>query len=264
MTNPSAENLPNLPTGYYDQLVGGKNLDWIRCYAKGEYTFVQEGRPITPEYDDEAMSVDGLEFDQSLPLQIGLDFGLTPAAVFGQKHPSGQWRILHELVTFDMGLERFGNQLKSEIETLFPKAEIIVWGDPAGQQRDQIFEVTAFDHLKTLGLLARPAATNDWKTRREAMAAPMIRYFDKRPGLMIDKKCQRTRKALAGGYYFSRVAMGSGQERFRDVPNKNEHSHVGDAYGYLVLQGEHKRMTKRPMNFGQLPVASADFDVFAQ
>lgn len=264
MTNPGAENLPNLPTGYYDQLVGGKNLDWIRCYAKGEYTFVQEGRPITPEYDDEAMSVDGLEFDQSLPLQIGLDFGLTPAAVFGQKHPSGQWRILHELVTFDMGLERFGNQLKSEIETLFPKAEVIVWGDPAGQQRDQIFEVTAFDHLKTLGLLARPAATNDWKTRREAMAAPMIRYYDKKPGLMIDKKCQRTRKALAGGYYFSRVAMGSGQERFRDVPNKNEHSHVGDAYGYLVLQGEHRRMTKRPMPFSQMPVASADFDVFAR
>ena len=262
MTNPSAENLPNLPGGYYDQLVGGKNLDWIRCYAKGEYTFVQEGRPITPEYDDEAMSVDGLQFDPSLPLQIGLDFGLTPAAVFGQKHPSGQWRVLHELVTFDMGLERFGNQLKTEIEVLFPKADVIVWGDPAGMQRDQIFEVTAFDHLKTLGLLARPAATNDWKTRREAMAAPMIRYFDKRPGLVIDRKCQRTRKALAGGYYFSRVSMGSGHERFRDVPNKNEHSHVGDAYGYLVLQGEHKRMTKRPMNFAQPPIAKSDFDVF--
>ena len=92
----------------------------------------------------------------------------------------------------------------------------------------------------------------------------MIRYYDKKPGLIIDKKCQRTRKALAGGYYFSRVAMGSGQERFRDVPTKNEHSHVGDAYGYLVLQGEHRRMTKRPMPFSQMPVASADFDVFAQ
>ena len=91
----------------------------------------------------------------------------------------------------------------------------------------------------------------------------MIRYFDKRPGLVIDKKCQRTRKALAGGYYFSRVSMGSGQERFRDVPNKNEHSPVGDAYGYLVLQGEHKRMTKRPINFAHPPIAKSDFDVFA-
>ena len=209
------------------------------------------------------MSVEGLQYDISLPIQIGLDFGLTPAACFGQRHPSGQWRIIHELVTFDMGLERFGNQLKAEVETLFPKAEVMIWGDPAGQQRDQIYEVTAFDHLKTLGLLARPAASNDWKVRREAMASPMIRFFDKKPGLLIDKKCNRTRKALAGGYHFSRVSMGAGHERFRDVANKNEHSHIGDAYGYLMLGGgEHKRMTKRPMNFTHMPVASSDFNVF--
>ena len=263
MTNPTAENIHNLPDGYYEQLVGGKNLDWIRCYAKGEYTYVQEGKSITPEYDDELMTAEGLQYDPSLPVQIGLDFGLTPAACFGQRHPSGQWRILHELVTFDMGLERFCNSLKAELEMMFPKAEVMVWGDPAGQQRDQIYEVTAFDFLKTIGMLARPAATNDWKTRREAMVAPMIRFIDKKPGLLVDKKCNRTRKALAGGYHFSRVSMGSGQERFRDVPNKNEHSHIGDAYGYLVLGGgEHKRMTKRPMAWAKLPVADSDFNIF--
>ena len=264
MVNPTAENLSNLPGGYYEQLVGGKTLDWIKCYAQGKYGYVQEGRSITPEFDDEAMTVEGLEYDPALPLQIGVDFGLTPAAVFGQRHVSGQWRIIHELVTFDMGLERFGNLLKTELETLYPKAEVMIWGDPAGQQRDQIYEVTAFDHLKTLGLMARPTNTNDWKTRREAMAAPMIRYIDKRPGLLVDKRCGRTRKSLAGGYHFKRISMGAGQERFKDVPNKNEHSHVGDAYGYLVLGGgEHKRMTKRPVHWTRTPVAKHDFDVFA-
>ena len=92
----------------------------------------------------------------------------------------------------------------------------------------------------------------------------MIRFVDKRPGLLVDKKCIRTRKSLAGGYHFSRVSMGAGQERFRDVPNKNEHSHVGDAYGYLVLGGgEHKRMTKRPIHWTLQPNADSDFDVFA-
>ena len=58
--------------------------------------------------------------------------------------------------------------------------------------------------------------------------------------------------------------MGTGQERFRDVPNKNEHSHVGDAYGYLVLGGgEHRRMTRRPGGAGRQSVAAMDFDVFA-
>ena len=263
-TNPGAENLKNLPQGYYDQLVGGKTIDWIRCYARGNYQYVQEGKAITPEYDDDLMTHEGVEYDPALPLQIGLDFGLTPAAVFGQRAVSGQWRIIHELVAFDMGLERFGNQLKVELETLYPKADVMVWGDPAGQQRDQIYEVTAFDHLKTIGLLARPTATNDWKTRREAMASPMIRFIDKKPGLLVDKKCTRTRKSLAGGYHFSRVSMGAGQERYRDVPNKNEHSHVGDAYGYLVLGGgEHKRMTKRPVHWTHQPKASMDFDIFA-
>ena len=263
MANPSAENVKNLPPGYYDQLVGGKNLDWIRCYAKGEYTYVVEGKPITPEYDDEAMTEETLEYDPTLPVQIGLDFGLTPAAVFGQRTVSGQWRIIHELVTFDMGLENFGTKLKAEIETLFHKAEVMIWGDPAGQQRDQIYETTSFAYLQSIGLLARPTATNDWKTRREAMAAPMIRFIDKKPGLLVSRKCARIRKALAGGYHFSRVAIGAGQERFKDVPNKNEHSHVGDAYGYLVLGGgEHKRMTRRPMTWRQIPQAKIDFDIY--
>ena len=58
--------------------------------------------------------------------------------------------------------------------------------------------------------------------------------------------------------------MGAGQERFRDVPNKNEHSHIGDAYGYLVLGGgEHKRMTRAPTTWQRMPQAALDFDVFA-
>ena len=36
--NENAENANNLPPGYYQQLLGGKNADWIRCYAQGMYT----------------------------------------------------------------------------------------------------------------------------------------------------------------------------------------------------------------------------------
>jgi hypothetical protein len=74
------------------------------------------------------------------------------------------------------------------------------------------------------------------------------------------------RKSLAGGYHFKRVAVGAGQERFKDAPNKNEHSHVGDAFGYLLLGGgEHKRMTKSPLSSSTViaqTVAKSDFDVF--
>ena len=263
-TNPKAENLRNLPTGYYDQLLGGKNLDWIQCYAKGEYTFVQEGRPVWPEFNDQMMAAD-LEPEPNVPVHIGLDFGLTPAAVFAQKLPDGRWHVLHELVSFDMGLERFCSMLKSDIEARFPRMEMLVWGDPAGSQRDQIFETTAFDHLKTHGILARPTATNEFRTRREALAIPMGRLIDGKPGFMIDRRCLKLRKSLGGGYHFKRLAIGAGQERFLDVPDKNEHSHVGDAAGYCLLGSEHKMMTKRPTPTGGRPTQAKvlDFDVFA-
>jgi len=263
MQNPNAENKKNLTAGYYEQTLLGKNLDWIRCYAQGKYTYVQEGKPVMSEYDDTLMTEDYIEPDIQYPIQVGVDFGLTPAAIFGQKLANGQWVILHELVTFDMGLERFGYLLKGELETRFPKFDVLVWGDPAGQKRDEIFEVTAFDHLRTIGLVARPTATNDFRVRREAGAAPMNRLIQGKPGLVIDKRCKRLRKALSGGYHFKRVQI-SGGERFKDQPNKNEHSHVGDAFMYLLLGGgEHKRLTRGGNKNFTASVASADFDIFA-
>lgn len=263
--NRQAENVDNLPAGYYMQMLGGKNLDWIKCYAEGKYTYVQEGRPVWPEYDDSMMSGE-VTYDPEHALQVGLDFGLTPAAVVGQRLPNGRWIILDEIVTFDMGLERFGQQLLAELNARYPKAQIMMWGDPAGMQRDAIYEVTAFDYLRTLGLRAQPTPSNDFKVRREAAAAPMQRLIAGKPGLMIDTKCKMIRKSLAGGYHFKRVAVGAGHERFKDAPNKNEHSHVGDAFGYLLLGGgEHKRLTKSPLSASTIiaqTIAKSDFNVF--
>jgi hypothetical protein len=84
---------------------------------------------------------------------------------------------------------------------------------------------------------------------------------------MVNTRCKLLRKALSGGYHFKRVAVGAGHERFRDAPNKNEHSHVGDAFGYLLLGGgEHKRLTK-PQHLKNTiiaqTIANTDFDPFA-
>jgi hypothetical protein len=264
--NPQAENINNLPDGYYQQMLPGKTLDWIRCYAAGLYTYVQEGRPVWPEYDDASMSGD-TEVVAEVPIQIGLDFGLTPAATIGQRLPNGQWLVHHEIVTSDMGLERFGQQLLTEINMRYPTHQILVWGDPAGQARDAIYETTAFEYLRTLGLKAQPTASNDFKVRREAAAAPMQRLVMGKPGLIVNRACKGIRKALAGGYHFKRVAIGAGQERFRDAPNKNEHSHIGDSFGYLMLGGgEYNRMVRKPshgvQNMLKPTVVTADFDVF--
>ena len=234
--------------------------------CRRQIPYVQEGRPVWPEYDDNMMSSAEVDYDPNLPIHIGLDFGLTPAAAIGQRLANGRWVVLHEIVTEDMGLERFGQQLLAEINARFPKAQVLVWGDPAGMQRDAIYEVTAFDYLRTLGLKAQPTASNNFQVRREGAAAPMQRLIAGKPGLIVHTSCKKLRKSLAGGYHFKRIAVGAGQERFKDSPNKNEHSHIGDAFGYLMLGGgEHKRMTKSGLQQNTLisqTVVTSDFNVF--
>jgi len=93
----------------------------------------------------------------------------------------------------------------------------------------------------------------------------MNRLINGKAGLIVNTSCAQLRKALAGGYYFKREAMGSGQERFKDVPFKNNFSHVGDAFGYLMLGGgEHRILTRKNAQFGnqQQVTAKVDFSVF--
>jgi hypothetical protein len=50
---------------------------------------------------------------------------------------------------------------------------------------------------------------------------------------------KRLRKALAGGFHYARVQI-AGDERFRDVPVKDMHSHVAESAEYALLDaGEH-------------------------
>ena len=86
--NPEAENLHNLSEGenYYLDRVPGKKQDYIRVYYCAQYGFVQDGKPVHPEYVDSTHCTEHpLHPVQSQPIVIGLDFGLTPAAAFTQQ-----------------------------------------------------------------------------------------------------------------------------------------------------------------------------------
>lgn len=88
----------------------------------------------------------------------------------------------------------------------------------------------------------------------------MIRLIDRKPGLRVARGCAKLRKSLAGGYHFKRVGV-AGEERFRDAPNKNQHSHVGDAFSYLMLGGgEYKRLTRSGLRLDAPKQYTADFD----
>lgn len=235
-TSEEAENIENLPEGYYTNMQAGKDQEWINVYVHGQYGFVQDGKPVFIEYkDDIHATAEHIDVDPRLTIYVGIDFGLTPAAVFGVKTAAGRWIIFDELVTEDMGAANFGKLLNEQINHKYSAYDFEIYGDPAGDQRAQTDEVTPFQILAAQGVVAWPTYTNDFIIRREAVAAPLQRLdFAGNPGFVVTAGAPMVRKALAGGYKYKRVAV-SGAERFMDKPDKGRYSHVADALQYLMV-----------------------------
>lgn len=242
--NPHAENLINLPDGYYANGMQGKKPDWIKVNLANEYGFVIEGKPIHPGYVD-SLHCREFELIRGLPIYIGMDFGLTPAATFAQRKPMGGWRVHSELVASSMGAKKFAKEIKHHIATFFPGHEILaISGDPAGDARSQADdEDTPFKMLRAAGLDAKPAPTNDTALRYGAVDEALSRIIDGEPGLIVHPRCTVLRKALAGGYCYRRLAVSG--ERYADKAEKNMYSHVAEAQQYMLVgAGEHKHLVQ--------------------
>ena len=250
ISNPDADNLEHLSggSGYYLEKAKGASLDHIRVYYCGQYGFVQEGKPVYPEYYDHLhCTQEDIVPVKGIPVYVGLDFGLTPAALFSQRMPNGRWVWFDELVSEDMGVERFGIILKPMLARLYDH-KIYIFGDPAGNTRTQTDEKTCYQILAGQGIDAEPAPSNVFTLRREVVASALKRLIDGKPGLMVSPKCRLARKAMAGGYCFRRMQISYG-DRYADEPNKNHYSHVAEAGQYAMLgagEGEVLMNYERP------------------
>lgn len=236
--NPAAENIRNLTEGinYYLSRVPNKTKDYIRVYYCGQYGFVQDGRPVHPEYNDSFHCSDIiLRPIKNIPIVVGLDFGLTPAAAFSQHQPNGQWITFNEITTEKLGVKRFGQYLLSpQIMGEYNEWDFIIWGDPSGSDESQTDQNTCFNILNTLSIPAMPVFTNDATIRREALAGPLSRVIDGKPGFLLSPNCKMIRKGLAGGYYYRRLQV-PGDTRYQDKPFKNKYSHPIEALEYGML-----------------------------
>ena len=234
---PDAENLDNLPPGYYDTIASGEDQAWIDVYVNGQYGFVLEGKPVWPQFNDRIhIATAPIEPDPHAVLEVGLDFGLTPAAVFIQQAPSdGQYRVLGELVTQDTSAMEFGDILGQILRKQYRGYKVNITGDPAGVQRAQTDKRTPFDILRGQGIEAAPAHTNDFMVRVEAVALPLRRITPTgNPGMIVSPSCRYLRRALAGGYKYRQLQI-SGDERHALEPDKNLYSHVAEALQYGLM-----------------------------
>jgi hypothetical protein len=271
LANPAAENTANLEPNYYLTRMAGKSLDHIRVYYCARYGFVVDGRPVIPDYVDELhCAKEILQPVKGIPIRVGLDWGLTPAAIFTQRLANGRWLWLRETVTEHMGAERFAKLVAQDINDHFNGFTFeIMHGDPAGDTGAETDERTVFQvfnkslHDANVPLEARPAPTNDPTLRHGALGAAMRRTIDGKPGFLISPACKVTRKGLAGGYCYKRVQV-AGAERYQDKPDKNRYSHPVEAGEYAMIGAGEGVALVRPAN--QQPssrVTRMEFDPYS-
>lgn len=243
--NKDAENIQNVTPEYYSNIIRGKSKSWIDVYVLNRLGTIEDGKVVYPSFREDVHIADEDIPFAPVTVYIGLDFGLTPSAVFGQKLPDGRWILLHELVCFDIGTVKFGELLKHEIIKHCSQNDLKIFGDPAGDFRAQTDETTPFQILRQQGIQAFPAPSNDVGLRIESVEVSLNRMVDGKPGLLMNKSCNQLRKGFLGGYHYRRIQTAG--ERYDDKPNKNKYSHVHDALQYLMLgAGEGRSLTVGP------------------
>lgn len=238
--NPDAENIHNLVDGYYPKIITGKSKQWIDVYVMNRVGVAFDGLPVYPSYREDIhrsrvaiVPVDGLT------VYIGIDFGLTPSAIFGHLI-HGQWLIFHEIVAKNIGARQLAPIIKQDLARLCPNSPLIITGDPAGEQGAQTDAMTPFQILQEENVIATPAATNDFAIRKDVVEGVLTRLVDGKPGIIVSNACVTLCTGMAGGYHYKRVAV-SGEARYRDVPDKGPYSHPCEALQYLLMGGgEHE------------------------
>lgn len=237
--NPDADNAKHLPDDYYIKLAEGQTQDFIKVFCLGEYGSVGFGRRVYPEFNADLHALDSLEAIQGEPVLLGWDFGLTPACVVIQLTQSGRLLVLKEYVGDGIGIRTFTESVVLPgLARDFPYCKVgKSVADPAGAARDQIMEeMSCIGELNSLGLVTDGAQTNDIEPRLASVRFFLNRMVDGKPAFAIDrKKCPTLFKGFVKDYLYSRVAV-SGEERYKDKPNKNMASHPMDALGYICLE----------------------------
>lgn len=236
--NPDAENLDNLPKDYYKRGQEGKTEEWIAVNLANEYGTVHTGKPIYKNQWIKAFHVsDKIVPLNEIPLVIGLDFGLTPAAVLGQQTPRGAINILDELVVEGMGINQFiTDVVKPHIKNTYPGIqEVIYIGDPAGNIRAQTDEQTVFKELETLGIDALTANSNNPDMRWEAVRWYLQQLRDSRPAFQVHPRCKFIIKGFNGGYQLRRIQIAGSDAKYSFKALKNKFSHPHDALQYLMM-----------------------------
>lgn len=243
---PDAENLENLPQGYYENLMGTRGDEWSSVHVESQWGTSNAGQAVFRRSFDAPTHVRDIiaAVNPHRPLIIGMDFGRTPTALIGQVDNYGRLIVMDEVCTEDMHLHQMiEEKLKPLLfSPLYAGRRFFVVADPAGREKGQVTEESPFDALKSHGFLAYPASTNNIQPRLMAVEKILRQHIAGEPGLQISRAgCPTLVRALGSRYRYRKKRDGN----LEDTPEKTHPwSDVADSLQYMVL-GVNTNMTGR-------------------
>lgn len=236
--SPEADWVDNLVDGYYTTLAEGKTEDWVDVYIHNKFGRSLSGKPVFQTFSsDTHVSKEPLKVLPSANVVIGVDAGLSPAAVIGQVDYTGRLVVHDALISEGMGALRFiREKLKPLVSNKYAGARVLVVIDPAAQQRAQTDERTVMDIFKSEGFSVKPARTNTITARLAAVDQFLTRTVDGKAGLIVScEGCAPLITALRGKYRYKVNTKGE-----TDTSPEKSHpwSDVADAFQYLALHAD--------------------------
>ncbi|WP_374387095.1 hypothetical protein [Brevundimonas sp.] len=243
--NPKAENLRWLPKDYYPKKIHGVTRQWIDANCRNIAASIMRGKAVHPLFRSENernshVASGPIPFRTELDLYCGLDFGLTPAAVFCQT-VRGRVFVIAELYAEDVGAVTFAPFVKAEIIRRFPgldPSRVKFFGDPGGDIRGQAEEKTAFDIFRQNGMpVMRAPGANRFLGkggRKEVIDNLLQRQVDGYQAFLVGNDCRMIVQGLGGGYQFKVTNTSAGKFTSSDIV-KNAYSHPCEALGYACL-----------------------------
>ncbi len=221
---------------YYERAARNSNPDWVKRYVHAQFGDDPSGTAVFRDcFKMSFHVVDDMEQpSRAFPLLLGQDFGRDPCTIICQVDHRGRLLVHGECIAEDIGLEtHIERQLRPMLmEQWFLGCPVAMVGDPAGRQRSTIYEETTFDVLKRMGFPAFPAPTNDIDTRLRAVESWLLKQSDGKGMVLINRqRCPVLIRGLSGGYRYAKTKQGTR----KPLPDKNEFSHVMDAFQYACL-----------------------------
>jgi hypothetical protein len=206
--------------------------EYLREYELHWDTF--SGQPVYPEFGKLHITYDKPEPVHGLPMIIGFDFGLTPAAVVAQ-FEAGTLTVFQEYCEINMGAIRFLDKVTQDLRMRYPtksdfKKDWLCFIDPAGFNRNDNDErQTAQTVGKYFTPMPGPIA---WETRRTAVVELLMKLNKGTPAFKIfGQECPMLLKGFEGGYRFSDKSIDIEPNKLR--PIKDAFSHPHDALQYV-------------------------------